>query len=78
MEKCELCEQSIDGSQADLLEKMDKLGEQMNWLCENLQSLFVFASQLSASGGGLRGVLSLLKSSPPELKVMEGIDKNVG
>lgn len=53
-------------------ERLDVLGKQMNWLCENLESLFGFVSQMSASGGGLRGMLSLLKSSPPDLQVMQG------
>ena len=56
----------------ELGEKIDALGAQMDWLCENLASLFTFASQMSNSGGGLRGLLSVLKSNTPALTVMEG------
>ena len=45
---------------------MDSLGEQMNWLCENLQSLFAFVNQIG-NGGGMRGIMHALKQGPPEL-----------
>lgn len=73
-----MAEENQAVSNEDIAQKLDALGEQMNWLCENLSSLFEFVSQMGASGGGLRGVLSLLKSSPPELQVRQGVDNNAG
>lgn len=46
---------------ADLAKRMDALGEQMNWLCENLVSLFSFVNQMSQNGGGIRGMMKALK-----------------
>jgi len=54
-----------------LAARLDVLGAQMNWLCENLQSLFVFVNQVGQNGGGLRGMLSMLKAAPPELMKQE-------
>jgi hypothetical protein len=48
----------------DLAARMDMFGEQMNWLCENLQSLFVFVNQVGSNGGGIRGLLSAMKTAP--------------
>ena len=48
----------------DLAIRMDMFGEQMNWLCENLQSLFAFVNQIGASGGGIRGLMAAAKSAP--------------
>jgi hypothetical protein len=44
--------------------RMDMFGEQMNWLCENLQSLFVFVNAVGAEGGGIRGLMSAMKKGP--------------
>lgn len=52
---------------AELGRRMDILGQQMNWLCENLQSLFAFTQQVSQSGGGLRGLMHAMKQAPPEV-----------
>ena len=49
----------------DLAIRMDMFGEQMNWLCENLQSLFAFVNQIGSSGGGIRGLLAATKSGVP-------------
>jgi hypothetical protein len=49
----------------DLATRMDMFGEQMNWLCENLQSLFAFVNQVGASGGGIRGLLAATKGGVP-------------
>jgi anti-sigma regulatory factor (Ser/Thr protein kinase) len=54
-----------------LAAKIDKLGAQMDWLCENLASLFTFAQQLGSNGGGIRGLMSLMKQGGPALKQME-------
>jgi hypothetical protein len=61
-------EQSTAITLDDIALRMDALGNQMNWLCENLQSLFLFVSQVNSNGGGLRGMLSALKHAPPEMK----------
>lgn len=45
----------------DLAARMDLLGNQMNWLCENLASLFGFVNQMSQNGGGIRGMMKALK-----------------
>lgn len=52
---------------AELGRRMDVLGQQMNWLCENLQSLFAFVQQMSSSGGGIRGLMHAMKQGPPEI-----------
>ena len=49
----------------DLAQRMDVLGNQMNWLCENLTSLFAFVNQMGQSGGGIRGLMHMLKQGPP-------------
>jgi hypothetical protein len=48
----------------DLAQRMDMFGEQMNWLCENLQSLFQFVNAMGANGGGIRGLMSAMKNAP--------------
>lgn len=50
-----------------LAARMDILGNQMNWLCENLQSLFMFVNQVGQNGGGIRGMMAALKKAPPEM-----------
>jgi hypothetical protein len=44
--------------------RLDALGQQMNWLCENMQGLFLFVSQVGQNGGGLRGMMAALKQAP--------------
>jgi len=56
---------------ADLAQRMDALGQQMNWLCENLTSLFAFVNQMGQNGGGIRGMLSMLRQGPPELTITD-------
>jgi hypothetical protein len=48
----------------DLGAKLDMLGQQMNWLCENLAALFGFVNQMGASGGGIRGLMKAMKETP--------------
>ena len=55
----------------DLASKLDVLGQQMNWLCENLTSLFAFVQQMSSNGGGIRGLMHMLKQGPPGLTVTD-------
>lgn len=59
-----------------LAARLDSLGKQMDWLCENLQGLFVFVNQVGQNGGGLRGMMAMLKKAPPEL-VIPTEDANV-
>lgn len=47
-----------------IAERLDMFGEQMNWLCDNLQSLFQFVNAVGASGGGIRGLMSAMKNGP--------------
>lgn len=50
-----------------LAARIDALGRQMDWLCENLASLFGFVSSMSSQGGGIRGMLKALRTESPEL-----------
>lgn len=52
-------------------EKLDRIGAQLNWLCENLSSLFAFATQLGNNGGGIMGLLKGMKQGVPQLTAME-------
>lgn len=56
----------------DIATRMDMFGEQMNWLCENMQGLFAFITQIGNSGGGIRGLMSAMKQAPPQLHEQEG------
>jgi hypothetical protein len=47
-----------------LAARLDTIGEQLNWLTENMASLFAFVNQMGSSGGGLRGLMSMLKQTP--------------
>lgn len=57
---------------ADIASRLDNLGAQMNWLVENLSSLFGFVTQMSQNGGGIRGLMKAMKTEAPELSTMEG------
>lgn len=50
-----------------LAHRLDALGKQMDWLCENMQSLFLFVQTVGQNGGGIRGMLQTLRHAPPEL-----------
>jgi hypothetical protein len=54
-----------------LAEKLDVIGQQLNWLTENLQSLFLFVNQVSSSGGGIRGLMHAMRQAPPNLTPQE-------
>jgi len=58
----------------ELATRMDMFGAQMNWLCENMQGLFQFVSQMGQSGGGIRGLMSALKNGGPELSSNTPVD----
>jgi hypothetical protein len=47
-----------------LQESLNAIGEQMNWLCDNLMGLFGFVNQLGANGGGIRGMMKAMKDMP--------------
>jgi hypothetical protein len=44
--------------------KVDMLGEQLNWLCENLAGVFGMVTTMTANGGGLRGMMKAMKEAP--------------
>lgn len=60
-------EQTEEVTLESLAYRLDMLGKQMDWLCENLQALFLFVNQVSSNGGGIRGMMAALKKAPPEL-----------
>jgi hypothetical protein len=43
---------------------INTIGEQMNWLCDNLAGLFGFVNQMGANGGGIMGLRKALKGMP--------------
>jgi hypothetical protein len=47
-----------------LASKVDMLGEQLNWLCENLAGVFGLVQQMGANGGGIRGMMKAMKDAP--------------
>lgn len=52
----------------ELKTAIDMIGQQNNWLCENMQSLFSFVNQMGQNGGGIRGLVKALKETPaPQL-----------
>lgn len=62
----------------ELGRRLDIIGQQMDWMVENLQSLFVFVQQMSNNGGGIRGMLAALKQGPPsvtDIPTIETTDK---
>ena len=61
----------VNVTNEELARRLDVLGQQMNWLCENLTSLFTFVNQMGQNGGGIRGMLSLLRQGPPELTITD-------
>lgn len=58
----------------DIAAKLDALGTQMDWVVENLASLFQFVAQVSSNGGGIRGLMQLLKSGPPQQTGLTSIE----
>lgn len=44
-----------------LEQKIDLIGEQLNWLCENLAVVFNLTAAMSANGGGVRGLMKIMK-----------------
>ena len=57
-----------------LAAKVDMLGEQMNWLCENLAALFGFVNKMGESGGGIRGMMKAMKETPGLSQQMQGAE----
>lgn len=61
---------------AALGRKIDALGSQMNWLVDNLASLFGFVNQMAQNGGGIRGLMHAMKQgAPPELNTNVAVDR---
>ena len=58
----------------DLARRLDVIGRQMDWLIENLQSLFQFVTAMGNSGGGIRGILKAMKTEAPQLGALEESD----
>ena len=55
-----------------LQESLNAIGEQMNWLCDNLMGLFGFVNQLGANGGGIRGMMKAMKDMPEMIQSGNG------
>ena len=62
---------------SDLAAKVDIIGQQLNWLIENLQTVFMFVQQVGSNGGGIRGMLKAIKTAEPQMMTMEE-PKNAG
>jgi hypothetical protein len=56
-----------------LAARLDSLGKQMDWVCENLAALFQFVNQIGSNGGGIRGMMALLKQGPPPIPAQSEI-----
>lgn len=55
-------ESVVEGEQPLTLEqKIDLIGNQLNWLCENLAQVFGVVQSLSQNGGGVRGLMQMMK-----------------
>lgn len=61
-----------DVTLTDLAKRLDVLGQQMNWLCDNLASLFGFVNQMATNGGGIRGMMKALKQQEGMPIISEG------
>lgn len=51
----------------EIAARLDSLGQQMDWLCENMSQLFQFVGAVSNNGGGIRGLMRSLKDQQPNL-----------
>jgi hypothetical protein len=54
-----------------LAAKVDMIGEQLNWLCENLAGVFGMVTQMTANGGGIRGMMKAMKDAPEAIQIGE-------
>jgi len=41
--------------------QQEQLGNQLNWLCENLAGVFGVVTAMSQNGGGVRGLMKVMK-----------------
>jgi hypothetical protein len=41
--------------------QQEQLGNQLNWLCENLAGVFGIVTAMSQNGGGVRGLMKVMK-----------------
>jgi len=42
-------------------EQQQQIGNQLNWLCENLAGVFGMVTAVSQNGGGFRGMMKMMK-----------------
>lgn len=56
--------QSREVTLESLSAKIDLLGQQLDWLCNNMDGMFQFVTQMGQNGGGIRGMLKSLKDAP--------------
>lgn len=57
--------------------RLDIIGQQTDWMVENLQSLFLFVQTVSSNGGGIRGMLAAMKQGPPEIVNKPPVDQSI-
>ena len=41
--------------------QQEQIGSQLNWLCENLAGVFGIVTAMSQNGGGVRGLMKVMK-----------------
>jgi hypothetical protein len=56
--------QSQDATLETLSVRLDIIGRQLDWLCENMAGMFSFVQTTAQNGGGIRGMLKSLKDAP--------------
>lgn len=71
----EVAEEATEITIESLAARIDSLGKQMDWLCENMQGLFLFVNQVSQNGGGIRGMMAALKQAPKLDSPAGAVDK---
>jgi hypothetical protein len=65
IETAPLADPTIALSDRELLvavyRQQEQLGNQLNWLCENLAGVFGVVTAMSQNGGGVRGLMKVMK-----------------
>lgn len=61
----EILNEQISEQLKEIKQCLDTLGAQNDWLCENFAEFFKFLQTVGSSGGGIRGVMSMLKNGGP-------------
>jgi hypothetical protein len=54
-----------------LASRIDIIGQQLDWLIDNLAGLFSFVNQMSTNGGGVMGLMKMLKTAPSQMPQMQ-------